>query len=361
MGGLGLLMRRRAIQAHPTAGSDYIKFADEAVFNVLMAKGVSSDGVGITKDDALKVTSIASWFRNNADITKFEELQYFRNVIDLEDRAFSQCVNLTKIDLRWVETMGGSVFEYCPLSYENFETPHLKVLGANAFPNAYIRHYTNMGNIAQLPTEQFPTYGRRDTLQSINIPFGVKVLPTQAFFNYAVLTNINTSHIEDFGASCLRKTALTSVDFSSAKHIREAAFYDTPLDMEYFDAPNLESFSTNAFRDAKIKHFRNFGKITNIPRGGGSYSNYGVKSYTESITFPQSVETIQTYVLYGYTALKSVTFLSVVPPTISDSVTWDNTGSCPIYVPDASVEAYKTATNWTKVADRIRPLSEYQG
>mgnify|MGYP000472681990 CR=1 FL=1 len=30
-----------------------------------------------------------------------------------------------------------------------------------------------------------------------------------------------------------------------------------------------------------------------------------------------------------------------------------------IYVPDDSVEAYKTATNWSNYADRIRPISEY--
>lgn len=30
-----------------------------------------------------------------------------------------------------------------------------------------------------------------------------------------------------------------------------------------------------------------------------------------------------------------------------------------IYVPDALVESYKTATNWSTYADQILPLSEY--
>lgn len=29
------------------------------------------------------------------------------------------------------------------------------------------------------------------------------------------------------------------------------------------------------------------------------------------------------------------------------------------YVPDESVEAYKAAENWSKYADKIKPLSEY--
>lgn len=30
-----------------------------------------------------------------------------------------------------------------------------------------------------------------------------------------------------------------------------------------------------------------------------------------------------------------------------------------IYVPDESVDAYKTATNWTALADRIKPMSQF--
>lgn len=35
------------------------------------------------------------------------------------------------------------------------------------------------------------------------------------------------------------------------------------------------------------------------------------------------------------------------------------TNDCPIYVPDESVDAYMTATNWSELADRIKPMSEF--
>lgn len=96
MSGLGLTFLRRGGQAHPTAGSNYIKFKDEAVFNILMSKGVSSDGVGITKDDAAKVTNIGTWF-SNSTIASFDEFQYFINVKEVVKGAFDNCANLKNI------------------------------------------------------------------------------------------------------------------------------------------------------------------------------------------------------------------------------------------------------------------------
>lgn len=39
---------------------------------------------------------------------------------------------------------------------------------------------------------------------------------------------------------------------------------------------------------------------------------------------------------------------------------FDTTGNCPIYVPEESVQAYKTATNWTRYASRIKPMKKYR-
>lgn len=36
------------------------------------------------------------------------------------------------------------------------------------------------------------------------------------------------------------------------------------------------------------------------------------------------------------------------------------TRHCPIYVPEESVQAYKTATNWTRYASRIKPMKKYR-
>ncbi|MCD8134822.1 MAG: hypothetical protein LUH01_02235, partial [Parabacteroides gordonii] len=47
---------------------------------------------------------------------------------------------------------------------------------------------------------------------------------------------------------------------------------------------------------------------------------------------------------------------SIPFPLTSGALT--NGNSCPIYVPDDAVDTYKTATNWSAYADRIKPISE---
>lgn len=46
-----------------------------------------------------------------------------------------------------------------------------------------------------------------------------------------------------------------------------------------------------------------------------------------------------------------------VPPFPLTSNALNGTRDCPIYVPDNAVDTYKTATNWSAYADRIKPIS----
>ena len=58
--------------------------------------------------------------------------------------------------------------------------------------------------------------------------------------------------------------------------------------------------------------------------------------------------------------LQSITCYATTPPEIlisgSSYQTFDNTNNCPIYVPAASLNAYKTAPGWSKYADRIQAI-----
>ena len=51
--------------------------------------------------------------------------------------------------------------------------------------------------------------------------------------------------------------------------------------------------------------------------------------------------------------------LPTVPPAFnSDNALW--TTPMAIYVPDESVDAYKTAVGWDKYTSKIYPISEYE-
>ena len=75
-----------------------------------------------------------------------------------------------------------------------------------------------------------------------------------------------------------------------------------------------------------------------------------------TLTIPASVTTIGQYAFNNCRGLVSVILEPTTPPTIS-SGSWSN-ATCNFYVPDASVNDYKTAANWSNLASRIFPISD---
>jgi hypothetical protein len=73
----------------------------------------------------------------------------------------------------------------------------------------------------------------------------------------------------------------------------------------------------------------------------------------ELVDLPSTVVTIPTF-MWNYDCNVFIC-RAIVPPTLS----WGRGDVLTVYVPDASVNAYKTATNWSSKASVIRPLSEY--
>lgn len=108
----------------------------------------------------------------------------------------------------------------------------------------------------------------------------------------------------------------------------------------------------------------------------GQYAFEGCRSFTD-ITIPDSVVTIggqafrycpsltsvtigSSVISIGQSAfvncasLQSITIEATTPPTLGNDA-FKNTNNCPIYVPTASVETYKSA--WSTYASRIQAMS----
>ena len=96
-------------------------------------------------------------------------------------------------------------------------------------------------------------------------------------------------------------------------------------------------------------------KVTNC-----IYLLYGCTSLTSVDLTPLASWTKMTNnssFIYNCSKLIFVTVLSTTPfPLTSGALT--NGNNCPIYVPDDAVDTYKTATNWSAYASRIKPISE---
>lgn len=291
----------------------YIQFEDAEVERVLMSKGVSSDGVGITMEDAAKVTSIGQWFRGNTAITSFEEFKYFKNCTTLEASAFEGCTALATLPIGHIVVLKNKALCGCTaLEYDYLDLANLTTLGQNALYGVKVKKL-NVGEITILPSATTATqnFGDKSVLEEIILPNGISTIPVYGFYKYEALRVCDLP--------------------STITHIAELAFHN--VGVESVKADGLVTLDKNAYAGC---------------------------SSMKTAEFGGNIATIAYRALYNCTALESIIVRATTPPTL-DASAFTNTNNCPIYVPDASLEAYKTATNWNQYADRIHPLSEIEG
>lgn len=327
----------------------YIKLADKEVKRILLLNGVG-DGTGITKIQAESLTSISTWFKGNTVIRTFDELSVFVQVTSLAESAFNGCTALESIDLSNIETIGNNAFYDCAaLFIEDLKTPSLTSWGNNSFYGVKIRRWSDMGNITSLLSNNSNAanqpYGDPAYLQSIVIPPTVTEIPQYAFYKYNALTSVTAT-------------------WSSITKIQSAAFREcTSLVFDDLRIPNLTTLVANAFYGVKIKKWSDMGKLTELPSAIASSQNYGDKEYLEEVTIPATCTSIASNSFNGYVNMRAIKVLATSPPTLVSANAFSNTNSCPIYVPDDSVAAYKVASNWSasSVINRIYPLSQYNG
>jgi hypothetical protein len=234
----------------------------------------SSDGIGLTEEDAAKVTmaQFGEKFRGNTEITSFNEFEYFTGVTGtLGMYAFNDCTALTSIKL----------------------------------PDGI----TNIG--------------------------GNSTLAKGAFYQCTSLNSIKLS--------------------ASLKTIGADAFYKCPLS-ELTEIPsNVETIEFQAFYYAQFTSIKINEGCTKIGKAAFQYCDKLIAA-----EMPSTTTSVLDMAFAHCSKLESVICRATTPPTLGLYV-FTNTNNCPIYVPDASLEAYKTATNWSSYASRIKGLSEYNG
>ena len=100
--------------------------------------------------------------------------------------------------------------------------------------------------------------------------------------------------------------------------------------------------------------------VTSIGEGAFAYSN----SNKHPIIIPDSVTYIGSVAFEGWSNVPYIEMKSETPPTLGHSTAFGSgplSVLIPIYVPDESVEAYKTTGHWSYLRDRIFPISNRTG
>ena len=123
-----------------------------------------------------------------------------------------------------------------------------------------------------------------------------------------------------------RNSDLCSVQLMNVTSIGESAFEGCDL-LESITIPN----SITKIGDYA---FRNCNRLTRI-------------------TIPDSVTSIGSRAFYNCTSLTDVYCKRVIPPSVTSSTFIGNAADCKIYVPNVSVDVYKSEQFWNSYADQI--------
>lgn len=111
-----------------------INFSDANVKAICIANWDANSDGELSETEAAAVTSLGTVFKNNIQITSFDELQYFTGLTQIPMDAFYQCTGLTSIIIPDnVSTIGSWAFYYCT-SLNNVTLPNsLEIIGSHAF------------------------------------------------------------------------------------------------------------------------------------------------------------------------------------------------------------------------------------
>lgn len=435
---------KRATVPSEVEPTGIMTFADPAM-QALCAK-TWGDGTNITYEQAREVTEIPkNWAKDNTTITSFNEIKYFKNLLYIRERAFTNCSNLVinEISLPNLLLIELSAFGGCTaLGCELLNLPSCETLGTTVFYNSSIKKvvmpklkkiadsYTDYGCFQKIPNLESVTLrdieyigdysfksANKLVLDSMEYPnltrigkmaFGFckftlnkAILPSckkieeSAFYGCSsmALTSLELPNCTSIGNNafygCTSMT-LTSLELPLCTSIGEGAFRGcSSMALTSLDLPQCTSISGYAFSGCPllseitlqnvttvgVQAFRGTGiskiKLPSVQRMAASSNYDGIFSFCKNLVLVDLGENCtsigaDSFGRFVGTSGKNITLIcrASIPPTLGGAIinkNWVNATIGEIYVPDESVEAYKTATNWSAYANKILPLSQYIG
>ena len=392
----------------------YIRFKDPEVSRILAEN--FGDGIGTTHADVSKVTSLNHIFRFNTIIENFDEFKLFTNVTQFSDGddtkgTFEGCSNLKSIKFpESIKLFFSNTFKDCTSLAIDLDIPTCEFLKSGCFQNSGIKSIVNLGKVSSIGPTVFQncagltTVNLPSTLEEIeyaafgrckNLQFDVANLPKSIkYLSYAfdsaikVYGEISLPNLENIGSNSFGNTSVTkALDLGKISSLGAFSFDEfnisTPcltyvklpietlrligdscfrrcsalIEVEGLDKDNnIETIEVASFRYcSSLPMAINLPKIKNI----GAYAFEGC-SNIKQVHIGKDISSMGTKVFDGCSSIPYFIVDAIIPANI-DASTFDGTNNAVIYVPDASVEAYKTATGWIEYASRIKPLSEYPG
>ena len=334
-------------QASGTGSKTYSHtYTDNSLFQVEV-----SNHTGITSCIGSTSCLIAYWSIGNSavkDITfsGYSKLKYFGNVFKNDsDRTnanslLSYCSSLTSVDLTplagWTNVTDASyMFKNCS--------------GLTSVDLTSLAGWTNVTKADNLlsycsgltSVDLTPLAGWTNVTKASNLLYRCSGLTSVDLTPLAGWTNVTDASYMFYYCS-----SLTSVDLTPL------AGWTNVTDAGYM------FYNCSGLTSVDLTSLAGWTNVTNA-----SYMFYNCSILTSVDLTPLAGWTKMISNLSLISSCSKLTFISVladIPFTLSSSSSLTNGNSCPIYVPDSAVDAYKSATNWSAYSSRIKPISEKQ-
>jgi hypothetical protein len=330
-------------------------------FNTPIMNHAFKNGVGTIVFEN-EVTSLGNYaFQQCYEITNIEIPE---TVTEIGNNAFDYCSGLTSVNIpSGVTSIGGSMFSGCAnLKRLNSDTDGVfnipsqitNINGSAFYGCTSLTSCTIPDSVTSIGSSSFQNCRN---LVNINIPTNITSIEYNAFDgcdSLPVVDNIryaDTYAVEPVNGSqssyrikdgtiyigygmFLSSTTISSISIpSSVKYIEPTAFGRCASLVNITIPDTVTSIGWGAFMDCM--------NLQTIVIGSGVTSIGG-----SAVAMP-------------YCSSRSITSIiikAVIPPTLGIDA-FNYTNDCPIYVPAESVEAYKTATNWSTYASRIQAIT----
>ena len=315
------------------------------------------------------------------------------SVISIGDLTFDDCTSLTSIEVD-EDNANYSSDDYGVLynkdkttlikypignTRKNYSIPdNVDIISDSAFSNC--SSLTSVTIPDSVTSIDYMAFSGCSSLTSINIPYGVTSISSSAFSGCSSLTSINIPYgVTSIGSYAFHWCdSLSNVTLpDSVTSIGDYAF-DGCSSLKSVKIPeNVTSIGDFAFQDCSSL------ESVTIPNGVsiiGSYTFYSCSSLTSvtipygvtnigfrafcncrslaNVTIPDSVTSIGDYAFQNCSGLTSVTINAIEPPTFGSDMFYNCSKLTHIYVPVASVDKYKAASELSSYVDIISATTE---